>query len=116
MKTKFVVIMLSLFTFISVECMAQASKTVKTETFGVSGNCGMCKKTIEAAVKKDKAVTAAKWDEDAKTLKVTFDSEKITLDKIHQLVADAGYDTDKVKGNDEAYKKLHACCQYERRK
>lgn len=116
MKTKFVVIMLSLFAFISVECMAQTNKAIKTETFGVSGNCGMCKKTIESAVKKDKAVTAAKWDEETKKIKVTYDSEKTTIEKIHQLIAAAGYDTDKAKGNDEAYKKLSPCCQYERRK
>lgn len=116
MKTKVFVIVLSLFTFLYFECKAQTGKTVKTETFGVSGNCGMCKKTIEGALKKDKAITKGKWDEETKKLTVTYDSEKITIDKIHQMVADAGYDTDKVRAKDEVYKKLHGCCQYERKK
>jgi len=88
----------------------------KTETFGVSGNCGMCKKTIESAVKKDKAIISAKWNETTKKLTVTYDPEKINIDKIHQLVANAGYDTDKIEAKDEVYNSLPGCCKYERQK
>lgn len=116
MKTKVFVIVLSVCTFLCLQSIAQTGKTVKTETFGVSGNCGMCKKTIEGALKKEKAITKGKWDEETKKLTVTYDSEKITIEKIHQLVADAGYDTDKVKAKDEVYNKLHGCCKYDRKK
>jgi periplasmic mercuric ion binding protein len=43
---------------------------------------------------------------------VTYNSKKITLEQIHQKVANVGHDTDLVKASDEAYKKIAACCKY----
>jgi len=84
-----------------------------TETIPVSGNCGMCKGNIEKAAKKAGA-TDAKWDVDAKTLTVKYNSSSTNTAKIQQAVAAAGYDTRDVKTTDEAYSKLHTCCQYDR--
>jgi hypothetical protein len=46
---------------------------------------------------------------------VVFDSTKITLDQIEQKVAAVGYDTEKYKGDDNAYARLPECCQYQRK-
>jgi mercuric ion binding protein len=89
----------------------QESKTV---TFKVWGNCGSCKKNIETALKV-KGISKADWNKTSKIITVTFDESKISLDKIHALIAKAGYDTDKAKGDDKAYSKLDACCQYDRK-
>lgn len=86
-----------------------------TASFTVSGNCDMCKARIEAGAKKGGAIKA-NWDESTHVLQVVFDPVKSTLDQIHQGVANAGYDTDKVKAPESAYNKLPACCQYERQK
>jgi len=88
----------------------------ETTTFKVSGNCEMCKKTIESALKKNGAIQSASWDVATKILTVTYNPHSISVDQIHQLVADAGYDTDKVKASDTAYKALPGCCQYKRSK
>ncbi|MCK9613270.1 MAG: cation transporter [Bacteroidales bacterium] len=85
-----------------------------TETFGVKGKCGMCKTTIESALKNKKGIISCTWDLSTNKLSVTYIPETITIEKIHQLVADAGYDTDKIKASDKAYNKLPACCQYQR--
>ena len=90
--------------------------TSTTAQFEVSGNCGMCKKTIEKAAKAVAGVTTADWDVDTHQFNVAFDPAKISVDKVHQAISAAGYDTDMVRGNDVAYNKLHGCCQYERRK
>lgn len=87
-----------------------------TTTFKVYGNCGMCKKRIETALSKNKEIKKATWDVKTKMLTVVYDPKKITLDAIHQIVADAGHDTDKVKAKDATYNKLMDCCQYERAK
>ncbi|SDC38801.1 heavy-metal-associated domain-containing protein [Niabella drilacis] len=87
----------------------------KTEKISVSGNCGMCKKTIEKAAKTAGAKEAV-WDIPTKELLVKYDAKKTSSNKIQNAVADAGYDTRDVKGRDAAYEKLHACCQYERTK
>lgn len=88
-----------------------AQKT--TESIPVSGNCSMCKKTIETAAKKAGATTA-NWDVDKKILLVSFNSASTNTAKIQQGIAAAGYDTRDVKADDNAYDKLHACCKYDR--
>jgi copper chaperone CopZ len=88
----------------------------KKETVKVWGNCGMCKKTIEKALKGVEGIESASWDKKTKILTVSYDDRKITMKQIEEKVAAAGYDTQNIKGSDEAYNKLHECCQYERKK
>jgi copper chaperone CopZ len=87
--------------------------TMTDLSFGVRGNCGMCKKTIEKAVNGVKGVSNADWDVDKKKIDVTFDESKTNEMTIHNAIAGSGYDTEKVKGDDEAYKNLPDCCQYD---
>lgn len=83
------------------------------ESFGVRGNCGMCKTTIEAAANGLDGVSSADWDKARKKITVSFDDSKTSLDAIHKAIANSGYDTDKVTGNEEAYKDLPSCCKYD---
>ncbi len=88
----------------------------ETTSFKVSGNCEMCKKKIESALKGNAAIKSVDWNVKTKIAKVEYNPHSISLDKIHQLIADAGYDTDKVKANQSIYNKLPSCCQYDRKK
>lgn len=90
-----------------------ATPVLKTETFQVLGNCGMCEKTIENAAATAGA-TSADWDADKNLLTVAFDSAQTTVDAIQKAVARSGYDNAGYKAPDEAYDKLHACCHYDR--
>jgi mercuric ion binding protein len=87
---------------------------VVTSTFKVWGNCEMCQETIESSVNAE-GVFKAKWDKDTKIMAISYDDKKITLDQIQKKVAAAGYDNEKYKGDDSAYKALPECCQYERK-
>ena len=82
-------------------------------TFGVRGNCGMCKNTIEKAVNGVDGVASADWDKLRKQINVSFDGSKTNLDAIHNAIAASGYDTDKVASSEEAYGNLPGCCQYD---
>ena len=82
-------------------------------SFGVRGNCGMCKETIEEAVNAVGGVTAANWDKDKKKIDVSFDGSQTNEMAIHNAIAASGYDTEKVAGNEEAYNNLPGCCQYD---
>lgn len=82
-------------------------------SFGVRGNCGMCKNTIEKAANGVEGVTAANWDKDKKKIDVSFDSSKTDAMAIHNAIAASGYDTEKVAGSEEAYENLPGCCQYD---
>jgi len=86
--------------------LAQAS-------FGVRGNCGMCKRTIEQAAAVD-GVQSAVWNREQKKIDVTYDPATTSEAAIHEAIAAAGYDTDKVKAGESAYHGLHGCCQYDR--
>ena len=97
----------------STTAMAQ---TKTTETFKVYGNCGMCKKTIEAAALDAKGVKSATWDMDKDMITVVFDPSKTDVDKIKTAIADSGYDTDTHRAPDKAYDNLHGCCKYDRPK
>ena len=78
------------------------------------GNCGMCKATIEGALKDVKGIEKAEWDIEAKMMYVTYDKKLISLDDIKKKIAAVGYDTDKFRASDETYGELPGCCQYER--
>lgn len=82
-------------------------------TFGVRGNCGMCKKTIETAANSVEGVASANWDIDLKKIDVKFDDTKTNEMAIHNAIGASGYDTDQVSGSEEAYKELPQCCQYD---
>ena len=93
-------------------CKTQTAE--KTEMFKVWGNCEKCKATIESSIAVD-GVTEKKWDAESTLMTVKFDTTKITLDDIQQLIAKSCYDNDGYYGDDYAYGKLQDCCQYERK-
>jgi copper chaperone CopZ len=82
-------------------------------SFGVRGNCGMCKSTIEEAANSVEVVSKADWDVDLKKIKVSLINNKTNIMSIHEAIALSGYDTDKVSGNLDAYNNLPGCCQYD---
>lgn len=104
-----------LITFGNGQLFAQTAKH-KTEQFKVYGNCGMCKETIESALKKKEGISKKNWDKNTKMISVTFDESKLTLLQIKQKLADVGYDTDALQAKDEVYNNLPDCCKYERAK
>jgi mercuric ion binding protein len=109
-----------------ISCKSEAKKDTKkvsTEvvkeiattgiSFGVRGNCGMCKRTIEKAANSVQGVTNAIWDVDQKKIAVSFDGSKTDAMAIHKAIAASGYDTEKLAGSEEAYKGLPGCCKYD---
>jgi len=109
MKTRMTFILSILFISFSMNLFAQKAEGIK-----FWGNCGMCKKVIENAALKAGA-SKASWSEETKMLAVSYKSNKTDLAKIQESIANAGYDTQDFTAPDEVYKKLHGCCQYERK-
>ena len=103
----------SFITFFMTVLTLSSTAQTKTETIPVSGNCGMCKSKIEKAAK-TAGVDDAKWDSDTKVITVKYNSSTTNAAKIQHAIAGVGYDTRDVKASDEAYKKLHGCCKYDR--
>jgi mercuric ion binding protein len=107
MKAKyFLPVMMS---FCSVALFAQT----KTDTVKVWGNCDECKSKIEKAAIKAGAVSAD-WSDETYLLVVNYAADKTSVLDIEKSIAAVGYDTQHVKAEDAAYKKLPKCCQYDR--
>ena len=113
MKTNLYFTYLVLLSLIIASPVSAQKKTKKivTAEFKVEGVCKMCKERIENAAL-IKGVKLAEWNKETDTLKVIFNTQKTTLDKIHKSIAAAGHNTSELKGDDEAYKKLPGCCAY----
>ncbi|MFL2639625.1 MAG: heavy-metal-associated domain-containing protein [Flavobacteriaceae bacterium] len=82
-------------------------------TFGVKGNCGMCKKTIETAANSLNGVIKVNWNKNTKMVDLVYDSQTIDLITIHEAIAKSGYDTELVEHIPESYENLPLCCKYD---
>ena len=121
--SKFFSLLLAFFATMITSCKNQntqeasdtnATTTEVTSSFKVWGNCEMCKETIEGAIKVN-GVIKSDWNMDTKHLVVTYDSTKISLDQIQKNIAASGYDNEKYKAEEKAFRNLPECCQYERK-
>lgn len=121
---KIIVLLAFLTAAIFVSCKSEKKETLTTKkiesnvvltsaNFGVRGNCGMCKKTIEKAANSVDGVTNANWDKSKKAIKVSFDPKKTDAKSVEDAIAKSGYDTQNIMGNIDAYKELPECCKYD---
>jgi copper chaperone CopZ len=85
-------------------------------TFGVRGNCGMCKSTIESAAMSVEGVDTALWSTESKMISINVSTEinDQFINDIHNAIAKSGYDTELSTTLDEDYDKLPMCCKYDR--
>ena len=99
---------------ISIEKPENIVELMGNETsFGVKGNCGMCKKTIETAALSLSGVSTADWDKQTKQIKLIYDPQIVDLMSIHQAIANSGYGTELVENNMDSYENLPLCCKYD---
>ena len=85
-------------------------------TFGVRGNCGMCKSTIESATMSIEGVDTASWSTESKMISINVSTEinDQFINDIHNAIAKSGYDTVLSTALIEDYDKLPMCCKYNR--
>lgn len=113
MKKVILSTVIALMTIINV--YSQDTKNETTDvTFGVRGNCGMCKTTIEKAVNNLDGIEKVVWDADKKKIDISYNEKKTNILEIHTAITKSGYDTDISKADEKAYKNLPNCCQYDR--
>ncbi|MDP4578246.1 MAG: heavy-metal-associated domain-containing protein [Schleiferiaceae bacterium] len=99
---------ISLMLLVSGSALAQTSEV----TFWVDGVCGMCEKRIETALINTPGVKFADWDKETSQVTVAFNSKKLSEQKLHEILAGVGHDTQKVRAVDGDYAKLPGCCKY----
>jgi periplasmic mercuric ion binding protein len=105
MKTPIVLLLLVVSTY------SFGQPKVVTTNLKVFGNCVMCKKRIETALDQP-GIKKAVWDVKSKNLEVVYNTSKISLQKINDIIAAAGHDTETAKAKEETYALLPFCCLY----
>lgn len=71
----------------------------------------MCEARIEKALDVP-GVIMAEWDVETKKATVAYKTKVFSEEQIHQLIANVGHDTEKIKATDKAYANMHGCCKY----
>jgi len=101
---------------VEVSTTKTAEITKSDVSFGVRGNCGMCKSTIESATMSIEGVDTASWSTESKMLSINVSTEinDQFINDIHNAIAKSGYDTELSTALDEDYDKLPMCCKYNR--
>lgn len=110
MKFSIKYILASLAIITAASAFSQSTKPVTLEMW-VAGTCKSCEKRIEAALD-TKGILFADYTVKSHTLEVVYKPHKITEEKIHQLINEAGHDTKVSLASDEAYGKVDECCKY----
>ncbi len=94
--------------------MSNGEPNVEHANIKVAGNCEMCKERIEKAAKSLDGVNFADWNIETKMLHLSFNKQKVSLDKIEKTIANVGHDTEKYQAPDDVYNALPECCKYTR--
>tara|TARA_Y100000385_G_C12546880_1_gene406193 strand:- start:32 stop:448 length:417 start_codon:yes stop_codon:yes gene_type:complete len=102
---------------IEIQTTETAAEIIKSDiSFGVRGNCGMCKSTIESATMSIEGVDTASWSTESKIISINVSTEinDQFINDIHNAIAKSGYDTELSIALDQDYDKLPVCCKYNR--
>jgi copper chaperone CopZ len=78
--------------------------TVKIQTPGML--CDECKQRVEDQVKYEEGVTKVVGYPRSKYIMVTYFADRTNIENIKTAIANAGYDADDVKADEDAYKRL----------
>lgn len=73
--------------------------------------CGSCSARIEKALYSIKGVKRVDVDDKAMEIFVAYNTEKTSLVKIKETIANNGYDADEIKATPESFEQLDGCCK-----
>lgn len=95
-----------LFFGLANSAVAQQKKpvTVKIQTPGML--CDQCKQRVEDQLKYEEGVTKVVGYPRSKYVMVTYFADRTNIENIKTAIANAGYDADDVKADEDAYKRL----------
>lgn len=112
---KIIVLLLGVWVFTNMGFSLSKPPKKITVSFQVEGNCGMCKERIEESLDK-KGIYKAMYSIETDQVTISYDPRKIGEIQLHNIVAMAGHDTEKVKASNTVYENLPDCCKYRNNK
>ena len=76
-----------------------------------TAQCGMCVARIDKALNGVDGILKYKVELKSYKVKVKYNSDKISLQSIEQLISKAGYQANNIPADVDAYNKLAMCCR-----
>ncbi|PWT95014.1 MAG: heavy metal transporter [Bacteroidetes bacterium] len=104
-------LILILMTGLMTGLSAQSKKAVTVKIQTPTVQCEECKKRIEDYMKAEDGVAKIVVDYKRKVATVTYLPDRTNIENVKTGIANAGYDADDVKANEDSYKKLPTCCK-----
>lgn len=101
---------LTLVLALSFSSSAQKGKNAEV-SYASSTKCGMCKKTIESNLGKEKGVQSVNVDLASNTVNVTYNPKKVSKEVIQDKITKIGYDANEKVADQKAHDALPGCCQ-----
>lgn len=105
MKT---IILSIILTFTALQVNAQKTKTDKIKT---SIQCEMCVERLTNKFAEEWAIRDVDFDLENQMVSIKYNSKKIDLGEIEQLISDSGYDANQTLANKNVYNNLPFCCK-----
>lgn len=117
MKPSFRLVFAAVALLLSFSGYSQKKKTVETAVIKTIIYCDHCKicESCGGKILKDlynvEGVKTTDVDPKANTIKVVYDTRKITVEQIRTKISQLGFDADEVKADPAAVAKLDDCCK-----
>ncbi|MBV4358473.1 heavy-metal-associated domain-containing protein [Pinibacter aurantiacus] len=100
------ILLMGAVTFSFAQAKTQKSVVINTPTL----QCEQCKLIVENYLAKEEGVIKYAADYKRKQVKVTYWTDRTTVENVRTAIANAGFDADNETANPESYKKLPKCC------
>lgn len=108
---KKIIFLIAVVCGISWSANAQGRKPVTVKISTPTVQCDQCKKNIENYMKREEGIAKVVVDYRRKTTTVTYLPNRTNVENVKTGIANAGYDADDVKANEDSYKALPTCCK-----
>lgn len=107
------------FLFFALAGFSQQPKEKKVQTAVIKTKiycdhckiCESCGGRILKQLYNEDGIKTTEVDSKANTIKVVYDTKKISVEKIRTLISQMGFDADNVPADPKAVAKLDECCQ-----
>ena len=76
-----------------------------------TAQCNMCVANIKNALNGIEGILKYKVELDTYRVKVKYNTDKLSLQSIEQLISKAGYQANNLSADVDAYNKLEQCCR-----
>ena len=100
-----------LFLYLLIGYTNAQGKKVMTSIINTSAECNSCKVRLEEKLNHITGIRFAELNIESKDLKVSYNSKKISLNKIRNIISKVGYNADDIPANANSVKKLPDCCK-----